>query len=138
MTPNPFVGSWSYRSLWNNPDLSTELNDLKFGKGTIVIDEAAPELLKGTIGGQGWSLALTGSRSYGNPMEIRFLGQGIVSGEEWKYDYVGYLVPSWQNGVNQVRAMVGSTVRQIPHSEGEGIIIHPAGVVASWYAVWQD
>lgn len=138
MTPNPFVGSWSYRSLYNNPDLSTEFSDLEFGKGTIVIDEAAPELLKGTIGGPGWSLALTGSRSYGNPMEIRFLGQGIVGGEEWKYDYVGYLVPAWQNGVNQVRAMVGSTVRQIPHSGGEGKTIHPAGVVASWYAVCQD
>lgn len=137
MTPNPFVGVWSYRSLLNDADLSKQFNDLKFGQGTIIIEEADPQILKGSIGGPGWSLALSGSRSYGNPMEIRFLGQGVVGGEEWKYDYVGYLVPPWQNGMKQVPAMVGSIVRQIPHSGGSGQSIHPAGVVASWYAVLQ-
>jgi len=45
---------------------------LLFGYGTIVITEAAPELLQGTIGGDGWSLKLHGSRSYGSPAQVRF------------------------------------------------------------------
>jgi len=132
--PNPFVGAWSYRSLLNDPDLETEFNDLQFGKGTIVINDGPLTELTGSIGGPGWSLDLTGSRSYGNPMEVRFEGKGVVNGEEWIYSYLGYLVPNWPNGVDQVPAMVGSIVRVIPHSNGSGGT-NPAGVVASWYAV---
>lgn len=132
---NPFVGEWSYRSLLNDPDLDTEFNDLQFGKGTIVINADSPStILTGTIGGPGWSLDLTGSRSYGNPMEVRFQGKGVVGGEEWIYAYLGYLVPHWPNGIQQTPAMVGSIVRVIPHSSSSGGV-SPAGVVASWYAV---
>jgi hypothetical protein len=133
---NPFVGSWTYRSLLNDPDPKKQFNDLQFGLGTIVIEEAAEEVLKGTIGGEGWSLNLYGSRDYGTPMQVRFQGKGLVSGEEWIYDYIGWLVPVWPNSnpTLQRPAMVGSIVRTIPHSGGDGTV-HPAGVVASWYAV---
>jgi hypothetical protein len=114
-----------------------QLFGLVFGYGTIKIVEAPTAILKGTIGGSGWSLDLTGSRSYGNPMEIRFQGKGVVSGAEWIYDYVGFLVPHWPNGNQQRPAMVGSIVRAIPHPSGDGGT-SPAGVVASWYAVRQD
>jgi len=92
------------------------------------------EILKGSIGGKDWRLELHGSRSYGNPMTILFRGKGKVSGAEWIYDYVGYLVPEWPDGVNQKTALVGSIVRVIPHPSGNGGI-SPAGLVASWYAV---
>ena len=122
MSDNPFVGSWTYRSLLNDTDPNTSFNDLQFGLGTIVIEEQPMQLLKGTIGGPGWSLDL------------------IVNGEEWIYDYDGYLVPAWPNGVQQVPAIVGSIVRTVPHSgsppkDGGPAPVHPAGVVASWYAV---
>jgi hypothetical protein len=140
MSDNPFLGSWSYRSFNNDPDLSIAFNDLQFGLGTIVIEEAPMQLLQGTIGGDGWSLTLKGAREYGNPMHVRFQGTGIINGEQWIYDYDGYLVPAWPNGVQQVPAMVGSIVRTVPHSgsppKGGGAApVHPAGVVASWYAV---
>ena len=140
MSDNPFVGSWTYRSLLNDTDTNTSFNDLQFGLGTIVIEEAPMQLLKGTIGGPGWSLDLKGSRQYGTPMRVRFQGKGVINGEEWIYDYEGYLVPAWPNGVQQVPAMIGSIVRTVPHSgsapKGGGPPpIHPAGVVASWYAV---
>jgi hypothetical protein len=69
-------------------------------------------------------------------MQVRFQGKGLVSGEEWIYDYIGWLVPVWPNSnpTLQRPAMVGSIVRTIPHSGGDGTV-HPAGVVASWYAV---
>ena len=109
----------------------------EFGEGTIDIkDDEAPELLTGTIGGSGWSLALRGSRNYGTPSQIRMQGKGVVGGEEWIYDYIGWLVPVWPNSTDQLQraAIVGSVVRTIPHSASGGGI-GPAGFVASFYAV---
>jgi hypothetical protein len=135
MSDNPFVGHWAYRSLLNNPDLSVDFNTLEFGRGTIEIVEAPLQTLVGTIGGPGWSLALKGARSYGDPMHVRFQGVGLVGGESWIYDYTGYLVPDWPNGVNQAPAIVGSVIRTLPHSGGGAGTVAPAGVVASFYAV---
>ena len=139
MSDNPFVGTWTYRSLLNDPDINTDLDKLLFGQGNLVIQEAAPQLLTGTIGGDGWSLALHGSREYGSPMKVRFQGKGLVSGSEWIYDYIGWLVPVWPNSDSSLQraAIVGSVTRTIPHpSSGGGT--SPAGVVASFYAVRQD
>jgi hypothetical protein len=145
MSTNPFVGTWTYRSLLNDPALagSPDKNpkawaDLFFGYGTIVIKEGkVPEELVGTIGGEGWSLNLHGSMAPGNPGQVRFQGKGVVSGAEWIYDYIGWLVPVWPSSTAdlQRRALVGSIVRTIPHPSGNGGTA-PAGVVASWYAVF--
>jgi hypothetical protein len=139
MNDNPFVGRWTYRSLLNDPDINQDFDKLEFGRGTIVIEEAASDLLKGTIGGTGWSLTLHGSRGYGSPMQARFQGTGIVNGEEWVYDYIGWLVPVWPNSdaTLQRMAMIGSVVRTVPHSSSGGGT-SPAGVVASFYAVRED
>jgi len=141
MAENPFVGSWTYRSFLNNPVLDDDpkalLQDLLFGDGTIVIEEAPSQLLTGTIGGPGWLLALRGSRGYGSPAQVRFQGKGLVSGEEWIYDYIGWLVPVWPSSTGALDrpAIVGSVTRTIPHSSGTGGVA-PAGVVASFYACW--
>ena len=89
-TPNigNLKGKWTYRSFLNDPDLSTQFNDLEFGRGTITIDDAPMGVLQGTIGGPGWSLGLNGSINYGDPYSVRFQGKGVVGGEEWIYDYL--------------------------------------------------
>jgi hypothetical protein len=138
MSDNPFVGTWTYRSLLNDPDVNTDFNDLEFGRGTLVITEAPMQILTGVIGGPGWSLNLQGSREYGTPMRARFQGVGIVNGEQWIYDYEGYLVAHWPNGVQQRPAIVGSVIRTIPHSGGAPGTVAPAGAVASFYAVKAD
>ena len=130
----PLAGTWTYRSLLNDPDVSTAFNDLEFGRGNIDIEAAPMGVFKGRIYGPGWELQLNGSISYGNPNTVRFQGRGVVGGEEWIYDYLGYLSPAWPNGVNQRPALVGTIVRTIPHASGSGGVA-PAGVVASWYAV---
>ena len=136
MAENPFVGSWTYRSLLNEPDGSVPFDKLEFGEGTIVIDDAPSMLLTGTIGGPGWSLVLRGSRGYGSPAQVRFQGKGLVSGEGWIYDYIGWLVPVWPNSTDLLDwpAIVGSVIRTMPHSSSGGGTA-PAGVVASFYAV---
>ncbi len=135
---NPFVGSWAYRSLLNNPDLSAQFNDLEFGRGTLAIAEGTSGALTGTIGGPGWQLQLHGGFGFGSPMQVRFEGKGVVGGEEWIYDYIGWLVPVWPASTDelQVPAIVGSVTRTIPHSDGSGGTA-PAGVVASFYGVRQ-
>ena len=67
MADNPFVGSWTYRSLLNDPAIGTDFDNLEFGRGTLQIEAVSFDTLGGTIGGPGWSLALHGSFGYGSP-----------------------------------------------------------------------
>lgn len=138
MSENPFAGTWIYRSFYNDPDISTDFDKLEVGRATIVINDGLMASLSGTIGGPGWNLNLTGSRQYGMPMRARFEGRGVVGGEEWIYDYDGYLVAPWPNGVQERPAMTGSLIRTIPHSGSGPGTVHPAGVVFSFYAVKTD
>lgn len=144
MSDNPFVGTWTYRSFNNEPDLSVDLSKLLFGDGTIEITAPSADTLGGTIGGSlgpgagNWLLNLHGSIGYGSPGQVRFQGVGVVGGEQWIYDYIGWLVPVWPNSNHllQRAAIVGSVVRTVPHSGSDGTgPVHPAGVVASFYAV---
>lgn len=138
MSENPFVGTWTYRSFINDKDVNTDFDKLEFGRGTIVITAESSTTLGGTIGGPGWSLDLHGSFGYGSPAQVRFQGRGLVNGEEWIYDYIGWLVPVWPNSTDNLQraAIVGSVVRTIPHSGSEPGTVNPAGVVASFYAVY--
>jgi hypothetical protein len=127
------VGTWTYRSFLNDPDLSKDFNDLEFGRGNIQIVAAPMGVLAGRIYGPGWELQLAGAIGYGNPWNVRFQGTGVIGGEPWVYDYTGFVVPPWPNGVDQRPAIVGSIVRTITHTKGT----HLAGLVCSWYAVRQ-
>lgn len=129
-----FEGTWTYRSFRSNPDLGVEPNDLLFGSGTLVLDQASDTTVSGTLGGDGWSLQLKGSADVGSPLTVRFQGRGDIGGEEWVYDYTGYLVPMWPNGVEQRPAIVGTIVRTKEHSQGQA----KAGYVAQWIAVLKD
>lgn len=138
MIANPFVGTWTYRSLLNDPDITQTFDALEFGRGTLEIVETSTTVLGGTIGGPTWSLSLHGSFGFGSPMQVRFQGKGLVNGEQWVYDYIGWLVPAWPNSNPSLQraAIVGSVVRTVPHSSGSGGVA-PAGVVASFYAVYE-
>ena len=132
--PSPFAGKWSYRSFRSDPDLSVEPNSLLFGSGTMELALPTSDQMTGILGGEGWQLALSGGVSNGKPATIRFQGKGTIGGEQWVYDYIGFLVPPWPNGVGQRPAIVGSIVRTVSHSGGSA----PAGYVAQWIAVRQD
>ncbi|MDW9670847.1 hypothetical protein GOB27_30435 [Sinorhizobium meliloti] len=130
---SPFVGTWTYRSFVSDPNLNTPFEDLEFGRANLVITELTSGKVGGTIGGTGWSLNLDGRIDSGNPEAIRFTGSGPIGGENWVYDYLGFLVPKWPNGVDQRSAIVGTIVRTVPHSNGQA----QAGFVAQWIAVGQ-
>ena len=131
------AGTWTYRSFLADPNVATPFNNLEFGRGNITVVDAPVGTFKGRIFGPGWALELSGSIGYGTPWSVRFQGKGNVGGSQWIYDYIGWVVPAWPNGVDQRPAMVGSIVRTIPHPDGSGGTA-PAGVVAQWIAVWQS
>jgi len=142
MSQNPnigsLVGSWTYRSFLSNPDLATAFNDLEFGRANLTVCDAPHCVFKGRIFDDDpafpWALELNGSINYGNPYDLRFQGRGIVKGEEWVYDYEGYVIRPWPNGIDQRPTFVGTVVRTVAHSQGKS----KAGVVASFISVRQD
>lgn len=137
--PEILTGIWTYRSFLSDPNLNADFDSLEFGRGNIKINDAPFQTLDGLIYGPGWELKLSGSIGYGNPFTIQFQGKGLVGGAEWIYNYLGYYVPNWVNGVDQRPAIVGTIVRVIPHPTGNnGQSTAPAGVVAQWIAVKQD
>lgn len=133
VTPGQFSGSWAYRSFRNNPDINATA--VAFGRGTLVIVEAADHSITGTIGGPGWELAITGKATYSpGAALVELEGQGTINNELWVYDYAGWIAPKWSNGIGQLDAIVGSLVRTTPHDNGTA----EAGYTASFYAVRID
>ncbi len=129
------AGSWTYRSFVNDPTPGIPFNNLAFAEAELVVEAFAPGGFTGRLVlAPGAEMALTGASSLGNPFAVRFQGRGDSPGiEDFVYDYVGYLVPVWPNGVDQRPALVGSVVRTEPHSGGA-----EPGFVASWIAVRRD
>lgn len=128
---NPLIGTWTYRSFFNDPDMAKDFNNLRLAAGKIVIQEADNGVFAGRfIYSDTYQLNLSGATSYGNPFTVRFQGVGDTSGSlNHIYDYTGYLIPAWPNGVNQRLAIVGTLVRTVTHGQSQ------AGVVGSWIAV---
>lgn len=140
-TGNPFVGSWRYRS-WRN--LPQEFGDddkvgpYLMGQAIITINESKTGTFTGVLDmGEDktgkYVLELKGSTVQGTPLAVRFQGvgtQGPVKG--WVYDYIGYMIPNWPNGVDQVPAFVGSVIRTVEHGDpGKS----PAGYSGSFICV---
>jgi hypothetical protein len=135
--PSPAVGVWTYRSFSNNPDIDRAFNDLEFGRAEMTIEE----LEQGVFGGRLYfadthQMRLRGTADLNSfPAIVRFQGVGDTSGTKgWVYDYMGFFVPTWSNGEHQRPAIVGTTVRTVPHDEGKA----RAGVVGSFIAVKRD
>jgi hypothetical protein len=144
---NPFYGKWTYRSWINDPEpvdvtppekKADRMAKLLFAEAEFVLESAPVGQIKGKLDmGSYGTLSILGSVGYGTPFSIRMQGVGKDKGspsEGWVYDYIGWLVPSWPNGVDQRPAIVGSVIRTVPHSNGQA----KAGVVASFIAVRKD
>jgi hypothetical protein len=125
---SPFAGTWHYRSLLNNPADVPDWNNLQFAEGDFKFVDAPVGLFSGSADfGGGLTMKFTGNSGLGSPMQVRFQGIGTgASNKDWDYDYIGFYVPQWPNGVNQVDAIVGSVVRSKPHGGA------PAGQSASF------
>jgi hypothetical protein len=130
---DPFLGNWRYRSFRNVVGPVTKLDELLFWEATLAITPDGPIRIVGDIGDGSDKLTLRGSVTFGFPNFLRFEATGIegTGTAGWKYNYAGFFVPNWPDGVDQRDAIVGSVIRTVPHSNGKA----KAGYVASFVAV---
>lgn len=135
---NFYKGTWSYRSLHNDPDLSKEFNDLWFGSGVITFNQIAyDQILDGKLDmGDGYELLLRGEliRDRSGILGIRWTGTGVTGTptEGWVCDYRGARTPDWPGATDQANVIVGSVIRTVEHDQA------PAGYVATFYMVKQS
>jgi hypothetical protein len=139
MNITTLAGVWTYRSYVNNPELvgqdANKALALIFGEGTITLTPRTDDLFQGVLDmGGGYFMDLYGERIHAggvNPEILIITGTGRegTSTANWVYQYKGYVVPTWAEGVNQVPAIVGTVIRTIPHNGGS------AGVTASFVIV---
>ena len=142
---NPFAGAWTYRSFRNTPepvgDVSTDpskLVKMLFAEAEWVVQDTSDGSFKGELRfGPQDVMDLAGTITPENtncPAKFHISGKGRpgTSTSQLFYDYEGYLVPKWPNGIDQRAAIVGSVIRVKPHDGA------PAGYVASFIAVKRD
>jgi hypothetical protein len=135
---NPALGTWTYRSFMNNPDISKDFNDLEFGRGDLIIEQLAPGIFEGRLSfGDTYQFRLRGVADL-RPFPctvVRFQGVGDTRDSKGQvYDYMGFFVPMWSNGMDQRPALVGSTVRTVAHNGDRA----RAGVVGTFIALKRD
>jgi hypothetical protein len=133
------AGKWTYRSFINNPtpvdgDANKALA-LIFGEGELTITVKDQKLFQAVLDfGGGAAMDLFGEIVDGvgvgpDVLIITGTGREGTSTAKWVYQYKAYVIPQWSEGVGQTPAIVGSTIRTIPHGTGK------AGVVASFVIV---
>lgn len=133
-------GDWIYRSFINTTQPAQELSDILFGEGDLTLSVGADGIFQPS------------TLSFGTDYGMNVFGQAVAQNDDtfsqpriaiemkafgiegqktagWLYEYRGYLVPTWYNGVDQATALVGTVIRVVPHGTGT------AGVVASFVAV---
>jgi hypothetical protein len=136
------IGVWTYRSFYNIEATDQDSKSLLLAEGEIAFDIAEPGTVEGRLSFRSTPpdpadpvLVLTGSIQHGAPQTVRFQGVGIdgTAAAGWIYDYIGYVVPMWPAGMDQVATIVGSVTRTVSHPGGSGI--RPGGATYSFVMV---
>jgi len=136
-----FVGNWTYRSFNNEPEIEAPADALLVAWGNLILEaeEGADCEISGQLLMGGWDFTLSGTTTPGDPPTIQLRASGIENTrtDGWIYDYIGYRVYSWPDGVAQRPTIVGSVIRVVPH-EGAGGVIRETGETLSFVAVLRD
>jgi hypothetical protein len=125
-----FEGRWTYRSLHNFP-IDTSFCNLEFATAVMIFEKTKGDSIVGILDmGDFGKLNLHGKTINDNhSITFNFQGDGIpnTNTNGWQYNYHGYVVPKWINGIKQVEACVGSVIRSKDHGNSK------AGKTASFY-----
>lgn len=122
-------GAWTYRSYHNRPLVMVSEDDhaaekalsLIFGEGIITLQEPVDGTIRGVLDlGPGYALDLAGAyrpQAAGGPAAVELTGTGRAGTATagWEYRYAAFLAPTWETGVRQVPALVGTALRSKPH-----------------------
>lgn len=130
-----FNGSWTYRSLLNDPDWRQSFDRLQFASAIMDLKTFGKDSISGILY---WAdnpkqgLNIRGKYYYQDTTTCYSLvgtGSAALGTPGWQYDYKGSIVPKWSTGIKQADVLVGSTIRTKPHNGA------PAGFVATTYMV---
>ncbi|MEO7984781.1 MAG: hypothetical protein ABI688_11940 [Bacteroidota bacterium] len=130
-----FNGSWTYRSLLNDPDWKLSFDRLQFASAIMDLKTFGKDSISGMLY---WAdnpkqgLIITGKYYYQDTTTWYSLvgtGTAALGTPGWRYDYKGSILPKWSNGIKQADVLVGSTIRVKPHNGA------PAGFVGTTYMV---
>lgn len=129
-----FEGRWTYRSLHNFP-IDTPFCNLEFATAVMKFEKMSGDTIIGILDmGDFGILNLHGNIIRdNNSTTFQFQGDGVPNSNTngWQYNYQGYVVPKWTNGINQVDACVGSVIRSKDHGNSK------AGKSASFFMIRQ-
>lgn len=142
-----FNGNWVYRSLLNIPDENVPFSrvdtsekkeckctsDLEFATAVMKFDKTTKDSIFGILDmGQYGILNLSGKITLTEDIiTFELQGDGVPNSNTngWQYNYRGFVIRKWENGINQLDACVGSVIRSKDHSRAK------AGKTASFYMV---
>src|SRR6185436_15696465 len=100
--PKYFDGNWTYRSLHNAP-MATPFANLEFATAVMRFTKHSGDSFSGVLDmGSRWTLNLTGKITTSNGVTTFYIqGFGVPNSNtaNWEYDYQGYVVPKWKNGI---------------------------------------
>lgn len=131
-------GEWVYRSVLNIPDENVPFctndstgctSELEFATALMMLQSSGDSITGELDMGEYGKLELTGNFVSENSFRITGTGLKGTNTDGWIYDYFGYTVPMWENGVNQKNTLVGSVIRTADHGNAK------KGKVASFYLV---
>ena len=141
-------GNWTYRSLLNGKNVNTDFDSLAFAAATLELKTSGKDSINGVIywfldaaQTQKQGLVLSGTYFFNDSTLCYFLqgiGDSSLQSTGWQYNYQGYYVPKWPEGIDQANVFTGSVVRVKKHScDSLGNNCHMPGVVATTYMVKQ-
>lgn len=134
-------GDWIYRSFYNTTEPVTTLDQILFGEGDLTLSVKADGFFQNSTlsFGTDYPMNVFGQaihvhdNAFSLPriaLEMKAFGVEGTKTAGWIYEYRGYLLPTWYNGIDQATAIAGTVIRVVEHGPQS-----PAGVVASFVAV---
>ena len=143
MSDNPFVGSWTYRSFNNDPDRAPISTTWCSAKAPFEITAPSSDT-GGTIGGSlgpgaQWLLNLRGSIGYGSPGQVGSRASGLLTEKNGSTTISAgsclcgpTALTCWSGRRSSAQLFAPAPRGTLGTMSGT---VHPAGVVASFYAV---
>ncbi len=135
------TGYYTYRSFLNKPEAVDDFNEIAFAEGELYLFVAPDGTISGTLAFPAVPasetkdfLDITGrvvDWSRGS-VDIEGVGRAGTATELFDYKYQGSFAPTFNDGVAERPAVVGTVMRAKPHGEA------PAGFTASFVAVKRD
>ncbi len=115
--PGTFTGHWVSRSIAISGDPKTALAKMSLGSSEFDLTEQGGKIT-GTRPGpaKGKPYDVTGFVVYGarRAPQIVLHSTSVVGGKTYEYDYLGYLMPSWNVSGSQPDTFMGTVVRTDP------------------------